>query len=88
MFIHAAACAGYLSAGELPAELRTGPRTLRTYYTDESLDYDDITFVRKGEDVEPVLRDLLSRPQGGRRSCPRRGSAVRHLRGAPRILTR
>jgi hypothetical protein len=63
VFIHAAACPGYPSAGELPAEWRTGPRILRTYYADESLDYDDITFVRKGEDVEPVLHDLLSRPR-------------------------
>jgi hypothetical protein len=63
VFIHAEACEGYPSAGELPAELRSGPRILRTYYADESLDYDDITFVRADEDLEPALHDLLSRPQ-------------------------
>jgi len=63
VFVHADACGGYPSAGELPAELRTGPRILRTYYADESLDYDDITFVRADEDLEPAVRDLLGRPQ-------------------------
>ena len=32
---------------ELPAELRTGPRVLRTYRADGSLDYDHITIVRR-----------------------------------------
>jgi hypothetical protein len=63
VFIHAEACAGHPSAGELPAELRAGPRILRTYYADESLDYDDITFVRAAEDIEPALHDLLNRPR-------------------------
>jgi hypothetical protein len=36
---------------------------LRIARADESLDYDDITFVPAGADLEPVLRDLLGRPQ-------------------------
>jgi hypothetical protein len=36
---------------------------LRIARADESLDYDDITFVRAEEDVEPALHDLLNRPQ-------------------------
>ena len=63
VFIHAEACEGHPSAGELPGELRSGPRILRTYYADESLDYDDITFVRADNDVEPAIRELLARPQ-------------------------
>lgn len=61
VYIHAEQCAGYPESGELPAELRTGPRILRTYYDDGSLDYEDIAYVPEGEDVEPVLRDLLGR---------------------------
>jgi hypothetical protein len=63
VFVHADTCEGYHAHGELPGELRVGPRVLRTYYADESLDYDDITFVAEGQDLEPVLRDLLDRPQ-------------------------
>lgn len=61
VYVHADACEGYAS-GELPPELRTGPRILRSYQADGSLDYDDILFVRDGEDLEPALRDLLARP--------------------------
>ncbi len=63
VYVHAEACAGYEVHGELPAELRAGPRILRTYYADESLDYDDITLVPEGQDLEPALRDLLTRPK-------------------------
>jgi Protein of unknown function (DUF1203) len=60
VYVHADACEGYAS-GELPPELRTGPRILRSYHADGSLDYDDIVYVPKGEDIEPALRDLLAR---------------------------
>lgn len=62
VYIHAEPCAGYPDSGALPADLRTGPRVLRTYHADMSLDYDDITYVASGEDLEPALRDLLDRP--------------------------
>jgi hypothetical protein len=61
VYVHAESCAGYLAA-DLPPELRTGPRILRTYHSDESLDYDDIAYVPSGEDIAPALRELLSRP--------------------------
>jgi DNA-binding Lrp family transcriptional regulator len=61
VYVHADACEGYL-AGELPPELRTGPRILRSYHADGSLDYHDIVYVRDGKDLEPALRDLLTRP--------------------------
>ena len=63
VFVHGEACDRDQPPTELPADMRTGPRVLRTYFDDESLDYDDITFVPEGEDVEPALRDLLARPQ-------------------------
>jgi hypothetical protein len=61
VYVHAHACEGYVS-GDLPPELRTGPRILRSYHADGSLDYDDIVYVREGEDLEPALSDLLARP--------------------------
>lgn len=62
VFIHRHACAGYSDTAELPPDLRTGPRVLRTYAPDGSLDYDDITLVPEGTDLEPALVDLLARP--------------------------
>jgi hypothetical protein len=63
VFIHARGCSGYGAPGVLPADLRTGPRVLRTYHADGSLDYDDITVVGPGEDIEVPLRELLGRSQ-------------------------
>lgn len=62
VFVHAERCAGYAPDAGLPAELRTGPRVLRTYDADRALDYEDITYVPEGADLEPALADLLSRP--------------------------
>ncbi len=62
VYVHADACSGYTSP-ELPPELRTGPRILRSCHPDGSLDYDDIVYVPSGSDIEPALRDLLDRPQ-------------------------
>jgi hypothetical protein len=63
VFVHADECAGYPATDALPDELRTGPRVLRTYSADGSLDYDDITLAPAGADLEPLLRELLERPQ-------------------------
>ncbi|HEY7047402.1 MAG TPA: DUF1203 domain-containing protein [Jatrophihabitantaceae bacterium] len=65
VYVHADDCGGYADPSELPAELRTGPRILRTYHADQTLNYDDIEFVPGGEDVEPMLRELLDRPNVG-----------------------
>lgn len=62
VYVHADKCEGYES-GELPPELRAGPRILRSYHADGALDYDDIVYVPGGEDIEPALRDLLARPR-------------------------
>jgi hypothetical protein len=62
VFIHVDGCAGYSHSDQLPEKLRTGPRVLRTYHADGSLDYADITVVADGEDIEPTLVDLLRRP--------------------------
>ena len=63
VFVHAERCPGYPVADELPAALRTGPRVLRTYHADGSLDYADITVVGEGTDIEEALVDLLGRPE-------------------------
>jgi hypothetical protein len=62
VFIHAQRCAGYPAPDTLPEQLRTGPRVLRTYHADGSLDYADITVVDDGDDIEKPLLDLLGRP--------------------------
>jgi Protein of unknown function (DUF1203) len=62
VFIHADGCSGYGDTDQLPERLRTGPRVLKTYRADGSLDYDDITVVTEGEDIEATLLDLLGRP--------------------------
>nr|MBA3293658.1 DUF1203 domain-containing protein [Geodermatophilaceae bacterium] len=40
VYIHAARCSGYASAGRLPEQLATGPRVLRTYRADDTMNYD------------------------------------------------
>jgi hypothetical protein len=62
VFMHLDECEGYEAAGELPSDLRTGPRILRTYNADGSLDYADITLVADGEDIEAAVHELLDRP--------------------------
>ncbi len=58
VFVHAGRCAGYTAAG-LPPALRTGPRILRTYDADDALDYEHITLVPEGADLEPALQALF-----------------------------
>lgn len=62
VFIHAEPCAGYRTPQELPVSMRTGPRVLRSYREDGSMDYDGITAVADGQEVEPELARLLARP--------------------------
>jgi hypothetical protein len=61
VFVHADPCEGYADAS-LPADLRTGPRVLRPYRADGSMDYSGITVVEAGTDLEPVLSRLLEDP--------------------------
>lgn len=60
VYIHAAVCSGYPTGDELPDRMRTGPKILRTYRADGTLDYDHITSVDEGADLEGPIRRLLS----------------------------
>ena len=60
VYVHADRCEGH--SGGLPEELRTGPRVLRTYRDDDTMNYDHNTLVGEGEDLEPVLERLLAMP--------------------------
>jgi hypothetical protein len=63
VFVHARACEGWAEDSGLPPELRRGPRVLRGYREDGSLDYGAIRVVEQGEDVEPPLQELLADPE-------------------------
>ena len=60
VYVHAERCDGY-AARSLPDELHRGPRVLRTYRADGSMNYDHNTLIG-GEDLEPVLDRLLTEP--------------------------
>jgi hypothetical protein len=62
VYVHAASCAGYPRTGTLPDELRTGPRVLRAYERDDTMNYDHNTVVTDDADLEPVLVRLLGEP--------------------------
>jgi hypothetical protein len=60
VYIHPATCAGYQMSAELPDRMRTGPKILRTYCADGTLDYEHITSVGEGVDIEEPIRRLLA----------------------------
>jgi hypothetical protein len=62
VFICAHECGGYPTANELPERQRTGPKILRTYRADESLNYDYISYVPDGVDIGDQLIALLAQP--------------------------
>jgi hypothetical protein len=62
VFVHAGTCDGYPSDAGLPEQLRTGPRVLRAYRADGTLDYDAMAYVGKGDDIEPALLQILETP--------------------------
>ncbi|HEX3932353.1 MAG TPA: DUF1203 domain-containing protein [Nocardioides sp.] len=70
VYVHAERCPGYAGSG-LPEELRRGPRVLRTYRVDGTMDYAHNTLTGD-EDLEPVLDRLLDVP----------GVAIAHVRTA------
>jgi hypothetical protein len=59
VYVHADRCPGPEHDG-VPDALRIGPRVLRTYRSDDTMNYDHNTLVEEGEDIEPVLERLLS----------------------------
>jgi hypothetical protein len=62
VFICAEECSGYEADHELPARQRTGPKILRTYRADGTLNYDHITLVADGVDIGDQLVALLDQP--------------------------
>jgi hypothetical protein len=60
VYVHPTACSGYPTNHALPDQLRTGPKILRTYRADGTLDYDHVTLVEPGTDIEEPLRTLLA----------------------------
>jgi hypothetical protein len=62
VYIHAARCDGYESTGRLPESLSTGPRVLRTYRADDTMNYDHNTVVTDEADLAPIIERLLAEP--------------------------
>jgi len=60
VYIHAARCGSYASTGKLPEQLATGPRVLRTYRADDSMNCDYNTVVTTEADLEPIIAGLLA----------------------------
>jgi hypothetical protein len=60
VYVHAEHCEGY-GERSLPDELSRGPRVLRTYRADGTMNYEHNTLVGD-EDLEPVLDRLLDEP--------------------------
>jgi hypothetical protein len=59
VYIHAAGCDGYKPTGLLPGQLATGPRVLRTYRADDTMDYGHNTVVTDDADLGPIIQRLL-----------------------------
>jgi hypothetical protein len=62
VYIHAARCDGYVPTGRLPEQLATGPRVLRTYRADDTMNYDHNTVILDEVDLEPTIERLLAEP--------------------------
>lgn len=62
VYIHAARCDGYVPTGRLPEQLATGPRVLRTYRDDDTMNYDHNTVVLDETNLEPTIERLLGEP--------------------------
>jgi Protein of unknown function (DUF1203) len=62
VYIHASRCLGYQPTGRLPGQLATGPRVLRTYRADDTMNYDHNTVITGDSDLAPVIQRLLAEP--------------------------
>lgn len=62
VYIHAARCQGYIPTGHLPEQLATGPRVLRTYRADDTMNYEHNTVVSEQTHLQPIIVRLLCAP--------------------------
>ena len=62
VYVHAAACDGYSDTRQLPTQLATGPRLLRAYMPDDTMNYDHNTVVLDDADLMPIIERLLDEP--------------------------
>lgn len=62
VYIHVARCGGYAQTDRLPGQLATGPRVLRTYRADGSMNYEHNTAVTDDTELTPVIERLLAQP--------------------------
>ena len=62
VYIHASRCEGYTPTGRLPEQLATGPRVLRTYRADDTMNYEHNTVVSDEAELQPIMERLLSKP--------------------------
>jgi hypothetical protein len=62
VYIHAARCVGYTPTGGLPDQLAIGPRVLRTYRADDTMNYEQNTVVTDEADLQPIVERLLGKP--------------------------
>jgi hypothetical protein len=62
VYIHAARCEGFAPSAELPEQLATGPRVLRTYRADDTMNYEHNTVVTDDAELRPIIEALLSEP--------------------------
>ena len=62
VYVHAVRCDGYRPTGRLPEQLATGPRVLRTYRADDTMNYDHNTVVSDETELEPIVERLLAEP--------------------------
>ena len=62
VYVHAEACDGYLPTGPLPEQLATGPRVLRTYTANDTMNYDHNTVVLDDAELAPIIERLLAEP--------------------------
>jgi hypothetical protein len=62
VYVHATRCKGYTPTGRLPDQLATGPRVLRTYRGDDTMNYEHNTAVTDEAELRPIIERLLSKP--------------------------
>ena len=62
VYIHAASCEGYTQTAELPDQLATGPRVLRTYRDDDTMNYEHNTVVADDAQLRTIIEGLLCEP--------------------------